>query len=131
MFLRLAMAYLAGAAAFCMLDFLWLGVVARRWYQVRLASLMLPSPRLGVAALFYGVYLAGLVLFGVWPAMRSGSWPDALWWGGLYGFFTYFTYDMVNLATLREWPVAVACVDVAWGVALNALACGVAAKVAI
>jgi uncharacterized membrane protein len=120
MFLRYLAAYAAAAVAFCVLDLLWLGVVARGWYRDRLGDLLLASPRVGAAVLFYAVFLVGLVVFAVAPALKSGRWTDALAWGALYGFFTYFTYDMTNLATLRGWPVSVVAVDVAWGVVLNA-----------
>ena len=122
MLLRWAAAYAAAALVFCVLDALWLGVVARRWYRARLGGLLREAPRWGVALAFYLVYLAGLLLFGVQPALRSGLWSDALLWGGLFGFFTYFTYDMTSLATLKGWPPQLVAVDIAWGTVLNALA---------
>jgi uncharacterized membrane protein len=120
--IRLLAAYAAAAATLCVLDLLWLGLLARGWYRDQLAGLLRASPRLDAAVLFYAVFLVGLLVFAMAPALRSGRWTDALLWGALYGFFTYFTYDMTNLATLREWPVAVVAVDVAWGVVVSAAA---------
>jgi uncharacterized membrane protein len=120
-------AYAAAAVVFCVLDAAWLGVVARDWYRGQFGSLLLDPPRWGAAFAFYAVYLVGLVLFGVLPALKSGAWTDALGWGALYGFFTYWTYDLTNLATLRGFPAGVVAADVAWGVVLNTAAAGAGA----
>jgi uncharacterized membrane protein len=122
MLLRSLAAYAAAALTLCLLDGLWLGVVARGLYRSQLGHLMLDSPRWGAAAAFYAFYLVGVVLFGVWPGLRAGSWLQAALWGGLFGFFAYMTYDMTNLATLKGWPSGLAAIDVAWGTVLTALA---------
>jgi len=75
-----------------------------------------------VAFLFYALYLVGLVLFAVTPGLREESWKVALVMGGLFGLFTYGTYDLTNLATLRNWSVGVSLLDMAWGVFISALA---------
>ena len=112
-------AYVVTAVIFLFLDFLWLGYIAKSFYFSRLGELLLDKPNLGVAAGFYAVYVIGLVIFAVAPALQSGSWKTALIYGSLFGFFCYATYDMTNLATLKGWPVTVAIVDVIWGTVLT------------
>jgi uncharacterized membrane protein len=121
MLVRAMAAYLTAALVFCVLDLLWLGIFAKSWYRGQVGDLLLPSPRWDAGVAFYLVYLVGLVLFGVLPALRSGVWTDAPLWGALFGFFTYYTYDMTNLATLKGWTGALVLVDVAWGTVLNGL----------
>lgn len=101
------------------LDLLWLGVIAKNFYFSRLGELMLPTPRLDVAIAFYVIYAIGLTVFAVSPALRDGSWSTALLYGAMFGFFAYATYDLTNWATLRNWPVAVVFVDIAWGAVVS------------
>jgi uncharacterized membrane protein len=117
---RYVIAYLATAGVFFALDFLWLGVLMKSFYNDRLAHLMAEQVSVAPAALFYLAYVAGIVIFCVAPALESGSWRTALVFGALFGFFAYGTYDMTNLATLRGWPLSVSLVDLAWGTALTA-----------
>lgn len=101
------------------LDLLWLGVIAKNFYFSRLGELMLPTPRLDVAIAFYVIYAIGLTVFAVGPGLRDGSWSTALHYGAMFGFFAYATYDLTNWATLRNWPVAVVFVDIAWGAVVS------------
>ncbi|WP_249690746.1 DUF2177 family protein [Stappia sp. WLB 29] len=110
-----AIAYGATALIFLALDYVWLAHVAGSFYRERLAGLMAEQVNFTVAGVFYLVYVIGIVIFAVAPALRSGNWQDAALYGCLFGFFAYATYDFTNLATLRDWPVAVTVVDVAWG----------------
>lgn len=112
-------AYVATAAIFLFIDFLWLGYIAKTFYFSRLDGLLLDKPNLGVAAVFYAVYVIGVIIFAVGPALKSGSWQTALIYGALFGFFCYATYDMTNLATLKGWPVTIVVVDVIWGTVLT------------
>jgi len=112
-------AYLATAAIFLLVDFVWLGYVAKNFYASRLGPLLLDKPNLTVAAVFYAIYVIGVVIFAVAPALQSGSWKTALIYGALFGLFTYGTYDMTNLATLKNWSVTVTVVDIIWGTVLT------------
>ena len=114
-------AYLATATLFLAVDALWLGVVARTFYVRQIGHLMADIPRLWIAGAFYAVYVIGILIFAVLPALSSGSWQTALIYGALFGFFAYATYDLTNMATLRDWSVAMVVVDVAWGTALTGL----------
>ena len=117
---RFLLLYAATALVLFPLDALWLGVVARNFYVSRLGELMLPQPRLGVAAAFYIFYVAGVVWFASLPNLGSGSILSALLAGAALGFIAYGTYDATNLATLRGYPVSLALVDLAWGTVLTA-----------
>ncbi|WP_264082203.1 DUF2177 family protein [Desulfuromonas versatilis] len=106
---------------FFAIDLFWLGVVARSFYQEKLAHLLSPTVHWPAAMVFYLIYIAGIILFAVKPAIESGSLGRAAIWGGLFGFFTYATYDLTNLATLKDWPIQVVVVDIAWGTVLCTL----------
>lgn len=116
---RYLLAYALTAAAFLVIDMIWLGVVAKKFYAERLAGLLLERPNLTAAAVFYLVYVVGVIIFAVGPALRDGTWLTALGYGALFGFFAYATYDMTNYATLRNWPLSVSVVDTLWGTALT------------
>ncbi|HBS36559.1 MAG TPA: DUF2177 domain-containing protein, partial [Parvularcula sp.] len=108
-------AYIGAAFAFVALDAIWLGAAARQFYFTQLAGLLRDKPDLGVAAVFYVIYLGGVVYFAVMPALASGGLAKALLNGAMLGFLAYATYDATNLATLKGYPAAVAIVDVMWG----------------
>jgi len=100
------------------IDIIWLGVIARGFYRRHLGFILSPEVNWAAAIIFYLMYIAGILFFAVRPAVTSGSWLQAAFLGGLYGFFTYATYDFTNLATIRDWPVIIVLVDVLWGVCL-------------
>ena len=112
-------AYVATLIAFFAIDMVWLAGIAKNFYAAELKGLM-GAPRWGVAFGFYFMYIAGIVIFAVKPGIESGSLMTAAIWGGLFGFFCYATYDLTNLATLKNWPAKVAIVDIPWGVFLTA-----------
>lgn len=128
--MKLVVAYLAAAAAFLTLDFLWLGYVANSFYRSELGPLLAQNFNIPVALVFYALFLIGLIIFAVAPALESGGVMRALTLGALFGFFAYATYDMTNLATLRGFSWKVALVDMAWGTAISGISAAVAAKAA-
>ncbi|MBC7513183.1 MAG: DUF2177 family protein [Herminiimonas sp.] len=123
---RYLYAYLATAVAFCALDFAWLGLVAPSFYKAQIGPLLLDKPNLVPALVFYVLYVAGLVIFCVMPGVEAASWTKAAILGGLFGLFAYATYDLSNLATLKDWTVQISIVDMVWGSAASAIAstCG-------
>ncbi|MFC1579517.1 DUF2177 family protein [Thermodesulfobacteriota bacterium] len=109
---------------FFVMDILWLGVVAKGFYNNHLANFLSPNVKWGVAVLFYLIYIAGILIFAVVPALQRDSLGRALLMGGLFGFFTYATYDLTNMATLKDWPGVVVVVDIIWGVFLCTVVSG-------
>ena len=106
------------------IDGLWLGVVARDLYQHEMGNLMADQPRWAAAAAFYLAYPVGLVIFAVRPALAAHSMGRAVLLGGLFGLFAYGTYDLTNLAVLRDWPLRLTFIDLAWGTFASAVAAG-------
>ncbi len=115
MLTKYAATYAATAIVMVLLDLLWLGVIAKPIYQQGLAHLMAERPNLAVAALFYALYALGLLLFAVAPRGEAAGWGQTLATGALFGFFAYATYDLSNLATLKDWPLGLSLMDMAWG----------------
>lgn len=120
--IRFLTAYIAAAAAFVAMDFCWLTVMTPRLYQPDLGPLMLAKPNLGVAVLFYVLYLVGLVVFAIAPGLEKRQWGRALALGALFGFLAYATYDLTNLATLKGFTVRLAVADLAWGAVVSGVA---------
>jgi len=114
-------AYLTTAIVFLAIDYVWLTQVATRFYFDRIGHLLMDKPNLAAAGAFYIIYVVGIVIFAVAPALKSESVVTAVVYGALFGFFTYATYDVTNYATLRDWPVIVVIVDVIWGTVLSAV----------
>ena len=110
--------YLLTVPVFFAVDLLWLGVIAKNLYQQELSHLLSPSVNWPAAVVFYLVYIVGIILFAVRPALASQSLARAAVGGALFGFFTYATYDLTNRATLRDWPLKLVFVDIVWGVLL-------------
>ena len=113
--------YLLTVPIFFIIDLLWLGYVAKRFYRENLDFILSPEVNWPAAICFYLIYIAGILIFGVLPALEKDSLARALVWGGLYGFFTYATYDLTNMALIKGWPLKIVVVDIAWGVVLCAV----------
>jgi uncharacterized membrane protein len=92
--------------------------VARGFYQTQLRPFLRPTVNWPAAFVFYLLYVVGILIFAVLPGLAADSLAVAAGWGALFGFFTYATYELTNLATLKDWPLKVVLVDTAWGVAL-------------
>ena len=114
-------AYAATLVVMVALDMIWLGAVAKSFYQQGIGHLMAERPNIPVAVLFYAVYALGLVVFAVAPGGSTAGWSKTLALGALFGFFAYATYDLTNLATLKNWPAGVALLDIAWGSLVSAV----------
>lgn len=115
--------YVVSVPLFILGDLLWLGFIAKGFYRAQIGHLM--GDVVWVAALlFYGIFILGLTFFASYPAATRGTLVTALVLGGLFGFFTYATYDLTNLATLRSWPWKLTVVDILWGTFLGAFVAG-------
>ncbi|MBM3296631.1 MAG: DUF2177 family protein [Candidatus Aminicenantes bacterium] len=111
--------YLITLALFFLIDMVWLGLVARGFYRRHLGALLSPRVNWAAAALFYLLFIVGLIVFAVRPALAQGAPLRALLLGALFGLICYATYDLTNLATLKDWPLVVTVVDLAWGAVLG------------
>ncbi len=103
---------------FFIIDLIWLGVVAKGFYQKNLKYILSPNVNWTAAIIFYLIYIVGILIFAVLPAVAKDSLRHAAVWGALFGFFTYATYDLTNLALLKDWPIIIVIVDILWGVVL-------------
>ena len=112
-----------GAAMFA-LDMVWLGVVAKGFYARHMGTLLRPDVRWVPALLFYVLYVAAVVIFVVLPAAERKSLGRALGMGAFFGLAAYATYDLTSLALIRDFPVVVVMVDMAWGMLLTTIAAG-------
>jgi len=115
-------AYLATATTFLGLDAIWLGFAANRLYRPRLGDLLLDGFKPFPAIAFYILYVAGILIFAVAPALASGRWTTALARGAMLGLLAYATYDLTNQATLRGWSSVVTIADLCWGTVLTGTA---------
>ncbi|MDM0004624.1 DUF2177 family protein [Variovorax sp. J22G73] len=104
------------------IDMIWLGVIAKGMYQEAMGDLMSPNPRLAFAAVFYLAYPIGLLVFAIVPGLAAQGVMRAALMGGLFGLFCYATYDLTNLAVIRNWPLALSFIDIAWGTVVSGVA---------
>ncbi|MFZ2055503.1 MAG: DUF2177 family protein [Candidatus Aminicenantales bacterium] len=112
--------YLITLAVFFLIDMIWLGIVAKGFYRRHLGPMLSPKVNWGAAILFYLLFIVGLLVFVIKPALVGGEPLKALFFGALLGLISYATYDLSNLATLKDWPLVVTVVDLIWGTALGA-----------
>ena len=119
---RTLIAYVATLIVFAVVDFIWLGFIAKDWYRNAIGPLMADKPNLAAAVVFYLLYIVGLMYFAVMPAFGADEWQRAALNAALLGLIAYATYDLTNLATLRGWPVSIVVADLVWGTFVSAVA---------
>lgn len=117
--------YALTVPVFFIIDLIWLGVVAKGFYQKNLNHFLSPQVNWPAAIIFYLIYIAGILIFAVLPAVAKDSLRHAMLYGALFGFFTYMTYELTNLALLKGWPLNIVVIDIMWGVVL----CSVVASI--
>lgn len=118
MFIKL---YFIALPVFLVIDMIWLGLIAKNFYAKQIGFLMKSNINWLAAIIFYLLFIVGLVLFVIMPAMQKNSWLQALLFGALFGLITYATYDLTNLATIKDWPVLVTIIDLIWGMTVAGL----------
>mgnify|MGYP001216487852 CR=1 FL=1 len=117
---KLILSYLLTTLVFFAIDMLWLGVVAKNLYQKYLGNFLSDDVNWVAAIIFYLLFIVGIFIFAIMPAVEKDSLGKAILLGALFGFFTYATYDLTNLATLKNWPLTIVFIDIAWGAVLTA-----------
>ena len=123
--MKIALLYLLTAVVFFVVDLLWLGVLAKSFYNRHLGNLMAPSVNWKAAGLFYVCFIGGLLYFVIWPALEADSLQKALISGAVFGFITYMTYEFTNWAMVRDWPGSIVGPDILWGIVLCFLVSGI------
>ena len=122
MLIKLLIGYIATGLSFALIDSVWLRTMYTRLYQPEIGELLMKGLRWGPAVAFYLLYILGIMIFAVMPALQSGRWQTALIQGAMLGFFCYMTYDLTNYATLKVWSLKVTVFDMIWGTVLTGLA---------
>ncbi len=119
-FSKLIIGYLLTAVVFFAIDMLWLGLIAKGLYNKYLGSFLAEQVNWTAAIIFYLLFIVGIFIFAIMPAVEKDSLMKAVVLGALFGFFTYATYDLTNLATLKDWPLKIVFIDIVWGAVLTA-----------
>ena len=120
--LKLLVSYLTTTVVMVVIDMVWLGVIAKPMYQAGIGHLMAEKPNIAAAISFYALFPIGLMIFAILPESATSGWQSTALLGALFGFFTYATYDLTNLATLKNYPLQLALVDIFWGSLVSAIA---------
>ena len=124
--LKYLVVYLSFLITLVAIDLIWLLGIAKNLYQQEMGSLMASEPKLLAGLAFYALYALGVTIFVLVPALSKQSWIYAVQYGALFGLFCYMTYDLTNLAVIRDFPIRLAFVDIAWGSAVTAFSATVA-----
>lgn len=111
--------YAITAGFFVLFDAIWLGLIAKSLYATELKGLMTNNVKWAAAALFYAVFIAGLIYFVIAPALKADSNSTLMLAAAFFGFVTYATYDLTNYATLKGFPLKIVVIDLIWGTVLS------------
>lgn len=120
-FNKLIISYALTAIVFFAVDMVWLGFIAKDLYRKYLGGFLSDKVNWVAAFIFYGLFIVGIFYFAILPAFEKNSVSRAILNGVLFGFFTYATYDLTNLATLKDWPLPIVFIDIVWGMLLTGL----------
>ena len=118
---KIVISYVLTLLVFLAVDFFWLGFLAKGLYNKYLGNFLSSQVNWTAAIIFYCLFVVGVLIFVVYPAVGKDSLLTAVVLGALFGMFTYATYDLTNLATLKDWPVLIVIIDIAWGAFLSAV----------
>ena len=116
---KIIISYLLTMVVFFAIDLVWLGTLAKNLYAKQLGHLMAENVNWAAALVFYLIYIAGILVFAVYPAVEKDSLMYAIVYGALFGLVAYATYDLTNYATLKDWPVKIVIIDLIWGTSLT------------
>lgn len=120
-FYKLIISYLLTTIVFFAVDMAWLGFIAKDLYKKYLGSFLSDKVNWPAAIIFYLLFIIGIFYFAILPAVEKKSLAKAIISGALFGFFTYATYDLTNLATLKDWPLPIVFIDIIWGAVLTGI----------
>ncbi len=117
--------YFVTLLTFLIIDGFWLLLVAKNFYAKHLGYLMTKTPNLWAAGIFYLIYILGLLIFVIQPSLEKQSLTSAIFLGAFFGFCCYATYDLTNMATVKDWPLIVTIVDLIWGAVVTGAVAGI------
>jgi len=117
--------YFVALLTFLIIDGAWLMLIAKNFYAKHLGYLMAKNPNLAAAGIFYLIYIFTMVVLIISPALQKGSLITAILTGALFGLCAYATYDLTNLATIKDWPLLVTIVDLIWGTFVSGAVAGI------
>lgn len=111
--------YILTLIVFLIVDLTWLGFIARGIYKKYLGSFLSENVNWTAAIIFYLIYIIGIFIFVIYPAVNKDSVWHAVLLGAIFGILAYSTYDLTNLATLKGWPLQIVIIDIIWGAVLT------------
>ena len=111
--------YIITFVVFLAIDFIWLNFIAKNIYATKIGHLLAENPKLFPALIFYLVFIVGVIIFAVLPGYEAQNIWKTVMLGALFGLLTYSTYDLTNLATLKNWPISVTIIDLIWGTSIS------------
>ncbi len=118
---KIIISYLLTAVVFFAIDIVWLGFIAKNLYRKYLGAFISDQVNWTAAIIFYLIYIIGISVFAIYPSANKDSFLHAILLGGLFGAIAYATYDLTNLATLKNWPLPIVFIDIAWGAVLTGM----------
>lgn len=111
--------YVLTFIVFLVIDFIWLGFISKNLYRDNIGHLMSDSVNVWAAFAFYLLFVLGILVLIVVPALNEGNFSKMLIFAALFGLICYATYDLTNWATLKDWPVKIVAIDMIWGTVLS------------
>jgi uncharacterized membrane protein len=123
--------WIAAAVLFLVIDMVWLLWLGRGFYVSEIGDLLRQPPNMGAAGAFYILYVTGLMVMVVWPAVQGGSVGQAVLYGAILGLIAYGTYDLTNLAVMKGFTTKIAAIDMIWGTVLTGAVSGITAMIGV
>lgn len=118
---KILISYLLTFFVFFIVDMLWLGFIAKGLYNKYLGAFLHTEVNWTAAIVFYIIFIIGISIFVIYPAAAKNSMYYSVVYGALFGVFTYATYELTNMATLKDWPVEIVIIDIIWGAVLTSI----------
>lgn len=119
--MKVLLTFGASLLAFLLIDLVWINTVVIGAYEQDVGHLIIDQPRLGAAVGFYLLYVGGLCLLGVRPALAADKASTAWVNGAILGAFAYGTYALTNYAMFEPWTWHLVWTDMLWGIVLSSL----------
>ena len=106
---------------FLIIDVIWLSFATKSFYRPLLGDLISDKPVLWAAGLFYIIYMFGMAVIVIQPCIEPDGINKSLYNGFIFGLVAYGTYNLTNMAVIKDWSATVVFVDMFWGASLTAI----------